>query len=717
MMFSFCVNLRGVLPGRGWPVSGLGGAGLRGMFGRPLTFVLGAAALGPLVLAAGVPRASAQQGPLVLTPPARTSSQLTPSSPPPASPLPTPRQTIETGPAASPAAPPATNASSSGAPPEGTVVKAPSGIQADTLGQINPETVGVLDQGSGGFGVDLWRGTPRAVVETLFSALPVDATSPVVRDLMRRTMLSRALAPTGESLDAGVTLLARRITILSAMGDIPGATQLIDAIPGRVADEKINRIEADVRLLNGDNARACALAQGAVGAAGGDQEYWRQALIFCQALAGKMDAAALGVSLLREQGVKAPVFYTLMDAFTLRTQAKLTTFPDPTPLTLAMARALNVALPEDVATTSSPAILRVLSSSPNAPLDVRLDSAERVAGVGALGPDELRQIYESVSFSQDELASPLSRAEKKRGAWSRALLYRAALGQAIPSARAETLARALKLGREDGRYALTARAFAPLIAGLEPSSTLAWLAPEALRALIVAGDDAGARRWLAFLRTRATLDSSARDALTALMPIVRLSGLERAKPDRAPTPTPTPTPIPAPTPTSTSTSTSTQERGVNINPDGRAAMGKPADGGAATQGGATNAVTTDARAQAWWAVVKNTPNARARASMLYALLSGLGDKLPVSVWRSLLAGSARLSTEAMQAPIAHALDDAARNGRVGETVLLSLVAIGRADPAGLNPMDMERIVAALGAVGLQADARKLSLEIMLASAP
>ena len=239
----------------------------------------------------------------------------------------------------------------------------PGLIQVDTLSTIDPDTAGVLSEDEGGFGIAMWAGTGRALVDTLLPRLPVNATSSTMRDLMRRLLLSTAQVPQGESESGG--LVALRVRLLAAMGDTSGVDALLKATPGRNQNEQLMRIEADARFLANDNARACALATGQIREQ--DSPYWQKAFIFCQALAGENDKAALGVALLRELGEEDAVFFDLVGALASGKAPIIESLPDPSPLHLAMARVAKAQLPPDVISSNRPAVLRPVAVSPHAP--------------------------------------------------------------------------------------------------------------------------------------------------------------------------------------------------------------------------------------------------------------------------------------------------------------------------------------------------------------
>ncbi|HEY9080942.1 hypothetical protein [Magnetovibrio sp.] len=528
-------------------------------------------------------------------------------------------------------------------------------VEAETLGTINPDVAGVLSTAEGGFGAAMWAGTQNGVIEHLLPQVPVTTASPAVRDLMRRLLLTGAEVPEG-----GVTgaLISLRAGLLSAMGDFVGVKSLLNAVPGRATNPDLLRVEVDTRFLTGDVARACQLAHAYIQEQ--QSSYWQKAFIFCQALEGDSAKARLGLALLEELGVDDPVFFQLVDALARQNDPAykapvIDSLSDPTPLHLALARVAKVTLPSDVIASNRPGVLRAIAISPNAAPELRLEAAERAEVAGALPVDALRQLYASISFSEDELKNPLTHAAQRSGPMSRALLYRATLMQTVPSAQAEALHRAMLLARQGGRYASTARAFLPQLSRIPSSTELAWFAPEAIRAFLITGRHAEAGPWFELLKDVASREPKMAAELASLMPVARLSGFEGAS------------------------------------------------------------AWTMENLHAWWIAVKDSDGARDKAVMLAATLEALGEFVPDEIWTDLIAGT---SHTALLAPYpAHwfLLDNASHRGRVGETVLLSLVALGDGGPARADPIVLHHVLRALRTIGLEGEVRAMALEAVVAA--
>ncbi len=393
-------------------------------------------------------------------------------------------------------------------PPEEPPAPVPADVRVDRLSTVDADSAGALTAAHGGFGASMWRGTRRSLVEMLLPRLPVDTGSRAMRDLMRRLLLSAAGAPEGESVPG--SLAALRARMLLAMGDLEGVEGLLEAASARAADPVLARIRTDALLLANDNAAACAVAADQISEA--TAVYWQKALIFCQALAGEHDRAALGVALLGEMGEADPAFFALVAALAGE-PVRIDSLPDPTPLQLAMARAAKVALPADVVSSDHLAVLRTVAVSPNASVETRLEAADRAQAAGALPADTLRQLYTAIHLEQPAEDAPRARA----GA------YRAAVAGETPGARAEAVAEALKAGREQGRYVATALVYLPLLADIPPSPEIMNFAPEAIAALLVAGKRETAENWYAALTATAQVDSQAGAALLAAMPLAHLA--------------------------------------------------------------------------------------------------------------------------------------------------------------------------------------------------
>lgn len=556
------------------------------------------------------------------------------------------------GPAAEPSAGPFAEPF---AGPEGQAEAIAPGVEVATVTAVDPEAVGLFEEAEGGFGFDMWRGSPRALVERLLPQLPAGVTSRTINALMRRLLLSTAAPPEGPRV---ANLIALRVERLAAMGEGVATNHLLRAAPAAFHDAVMARARLDALLLTADHVGACGQARDLVRR--DDSAYWDKVLIFCQELNGRHEAASLGVALLRERGVaEDPAFLQLLRALAGESDVDLSALSEPTALHLAMLNAARVPATKVAVENASPAIARAIALTASTPLELRLRAAERAEAMGVLPTEMLAELYASVSFTTEELANPLSRAKSDKGAMTRALLFQAVRNQVVPAARAEVLRACWRLGREsdgwDG-FATAARVTLDSLLSLTPSPEIVWVAGDAARALLAAGRAGAAREWLALAQGQASANAEAKVTVAALWPLVKLADDGDAMPWEA---------------------------------------GRLVD---------------------WWQAQRDVPadERRQRAIVLYVLLAALGEDVPVELILDLTEGSVQQWSKTLVPGLARRLATAAAEGRTGETVLLSLVALAPTVRGMPGPLALDAAVSALVRVGLEAEARAVALEAVLA---
>lgn len=526
----------------------------------------------------------------------------------------------------------------------------PLSVEVDSLDALTGDSAGILKDFNGGLGVNMWQGMDRTLVEYLLTKLPVRTKSAALRDLMRRLLLTAAYAPKGPG-KAGV-LISTRAQLLSAMGDLEGVKALMEATPGQENNKDLLRIDADVRLLSGDNAGACQLAASELDKA--DSPYWSKTMVFCQIMGGQQDAAILGLDLLREVGEEDDAFYTLAGTLLGHSKKDLERLPNPSSLHLAMVQAVKVPLPDDVLKTAGPGLLRAIAHSATATEEMRLEAAEMAEAAGAMDIAALRKIYQSVDFDKVVLQNPLSEAEKFSGPRARALLYQTTKNHKAAAVKAEAIARALDMGFEAGRYAQVARVFQPLMVKVPAENDYAWLAPSAARALLVAGDQEGAKAWIDLLKAKFRVADNATREERALMVLAALSGLDEGF------------------------------GSDNILPN-------------------------------WVEANKGEQNARAETTLVYTLFDGLGYRMPDAIWAALLTGPLKENANVPHAALWHRYQQAIGKKQVGEVVMLSAIVLGDDGASGADPIILGHILKGLVSIGLEKEARALAVEAAVAA--
>lgn len=523
-----------------------------------------------------------------------------------------------------------------------------SGVEVGTLGSVTPDYGGTLKEGGGGFPLDMWKGTDRALVERLLPQLPAAPSSPAMRDLARRLLLTNAEAPAGK---ATINLFGVRADRLAAMGLFADAAALLALQPATSVDLTSARLRIKAQLLAGDVDGACKTVDDTRKAASADPD-WQKTQVFCQLRAGKADQAALGIEILRDQNQSDDAFFKLAQAMGGDKSVTITSLPNPSPLDLAMLQAAGLPLPPDAAGASDPAVLAAVAQDNTVDPATRLAAAEQAAAAGALPIDKLQTAYASVAYAPGDIGNAVEISSRDPGPGGRALLFQAAGVAQKPDERAHVLQAALDRARRQGGYILAVRTNLLYLLPLQPSPDLAWFAADAGRALYASGHFEQANAWLQVAEDKAKTDPQAAAAASALAVYARIAG-----------------------------------------------VGQP--------------LFWDAAAVQKWRQAQAAGGSPADPiNRLFAVFEGIGEPIGGS-WT--LIGQAGAGGGAPDPALWFNLGDAANNGRIGETVLLSLCALGEGGPASANPILLSRAISSLRQVGLDVEARAIAIEAAIAA--
>ncbi len=536
--------------------------------------------------------------------------------------------------------------------PETSVEADDDQVKIGTLGEIDADDVGLLSEQSGGYPNSLWHGSRRDRVTLLLPRLPVEARSPAMRSAALKLLLSPGEAPSGEAAENG-ELLRLRAEVLARMGEYDVAIALLRAAPSGDFEEAIARYDSDRMFLKHNFAGVCDQARRRIDLS--LDPYWQRTLIFCQSRDQEVEAASLGLDLLRESG-SAPgaAFVTLIDAMNGYREAALDSMPNPTPMLVSMLRVLNIPAPGDALDVANPALLRVIAGTSDSDIALRLAAAEEAEAVGALPAESVGALYSEVVFSPKELANPIEYSADMTGPMARAILYQAILAEDVPTARAEAIGITLERAREEGRFATMARALLPAMQVLPATREFAWFAAEAGRAYFAANRWEEAGRWFDVALAESGTDLEAQQAAVQLWPLVALSVEEKA-----------------------------------INPD---------------------------MLDAWWKFQggPSDPTTRQRGALLLTLLTATGREISPVQWDGLLAGPL-IEPGAVSSPaLRYALSAAAVNGQIGESVLLALLGLGAGGPQNSGLATLGETISALRDAGLMRDAQAIAVEAALA---
>lgn len=520
-------------------------------------------------------------------------------------------------------------------------------IAVDFLDVVGVDTTGTLTVAEGALPVDMWRDTPRSLIDGLLPRLPGDTPSPAMRSLMRRLLLTGAAMPPGGAEQG--RLLDDRAAALWRMGATEGLLQLIAAVPADRRSPRLWQLETNAHLLAGNASAACRTAEDQIATGPGD-DYWQEVTGFCQALAGDRDGALLTVAVLTERGADVAAYRALIEALGSGRGA-IPRDLEPTPLNIAMLRAAGRSPDPRVAEDADLAVLVTIARAETFAEPLRLAAAERAAAIGLLPAEEL---YPLLSGSDQPLLNI-------RGVPARTPLKStvAVLREALASGQGRedhtaAAVQVLTAGLDNGDWLQATYFVAPWLASATPETQPPASARAIAPALLVLGERTPAEAWLDWLAGNEGGDTAAADTLRALLPLARIARLRQAQ--------------------------------------------------------AWNVESlTD-----WRQAEQGRTGARLRRERELAMLQATGEAIPDPLWRSLLQNSAQVPGIELDVAFRAQLTRAGAAGRVGETVLLALVSLGRDGPQILGTSSLELVVTSLRAAGLEADARALAVEAVSA---
>ena len=234
----------------------------------------------------------------------------------------------------------------------------------------------------------------------------------------------------------------------------------------------------------------------------------------------------------------------------------------------------------------------------------------------------MARLYADVEFSEEVLADPLASAELLDAPLARALLYQVVARERVPVARGEAIAAALELASRLGSLGIVARTLLPEIQAIEPEPLFAWFAVAATRGLMAAGDVEGAMAWHALAMRQIAASPDAARATIELWPLVQV----------------------------------------------------------ADSGGPLDESMLDSWSEAQGAL--GSADAHRRSGNLLSLLAALGHDIPGRYWYAMLGGPSATRAMVPSPAIDNLLGRAVANERVGQVVLLGLVAMGEDGPGG-----------------------------------
>lgn len=526
---------------------------------------------------------------------------------------------------------------------EGSRIK--GAVVVQSLGGLNPASIGTLSATNGGLGTDMWQGTPQERVVTLLKYLPVPKASPEMQKLYRRLLLTAAAIPQSQAQGQPSDLIVLRLEKLMAAGRVADASDLVNRVPASSMTPELNRISTEVMLLKGENDQACKIV-GRTKMATSDN-FWTKADVFCNIVAGNMPRAEIGLSLLDETAGEDALFFALYDRLAGGNAALPENGQSLTPLHFAMMSLSKTSLPIGSMKNMGNAILWALAMDKTVGGNTRFAAAYESLAIGSIPAILPRRLISEGAF--------LEGAEENPGLGQIAALYRETLGAASDADKARLLGELWAVGAQEGSYLAAADLSMPLLSGMTAAEYGDVFELDALRLSLVGKEEATASLWERAVRRGALRgDFSARETarkfITRADAYVLISGT-----------------------TGIARWNAANFDATDFNHSGAIATGD-------------------------------------NAGLYLAILDVFGEPVSSDLWAAALVAGQAPRSGFSNFVIEKNLQIAADAGLMGETVALSLAAIGTEGPGKTSTETLIAVLDALKTIGLETEARQLALE-------
>jgi len=368
---------------------------------------------------------------------------------------------------------------------------APPPVEYPAHARRDPWVVGPLDPADAGLGQDPWRAASGAFLSTLMRRMNTPLASRWAHMALREALLARSRAPRHVN---PVDWVAERAWLLLRMGEADAARMLIAGVDTDRFTPKMVQVAVQSALANGDPPALCPIEDGIR-----QHEPRIRALVeaMCSSLAGEPESAAAQIDQARRSGRVGGIDLVLAEKVVgagANTGRAVTVEWDPvdhlTAWRFGLATATGMVPPDRLMDRATPRMRAFQARSALLSPQQRMESALVAAGLGVFSSQSLVDLYAAMFDTTDPTDLPGT------DAWQ---LRQAFVGR-DRAAKLGAIRRLLRTGegplQREAARALVARA-ATLIA---PDPEIEGDAPELISAMLAAGYDRQAARWVPQLR-------------------------------------------------------------------------------------------------------------------------------------------------------------------------------------------------------------------------
>ena len=383
-----------------------------------------------------------------------------------------------------------------GADEGGVSVVTPAGVQPQQQVQPpveypgwarrDPWVVGRLDPAAHGLGDNPWGESSGAFLSTLMRRMNTPIASRWAHIALRDALLAKARAPRDVN---PIDWVAERSWLLLRMGEADAARMLVNDVDTDRFTPKMVQVGVQTALANADAAALCPLEEGIRKY---DLRIRQFVQAMCASLAGDSDSASAQIDNARRfgriGGIDLALAQKVVGAGGSGRAATIDWGPVDglTAWRFGLSLATGMVPPDQLVNASSTQLRAFEARAPLLTPQQRLSSALIATGLGVFSSQSLVDLYSAIYDTTDPTDLPST------DAWQ---LRQAFVGKDEPT-RLDAIRHLIDLGKsglqKEAARALVARA-ATLVT---PDAKLAKDAPELISAMLAAGYDSAAARWI-----------------------------------------------------------------------------------------------------------------------------------------------------------------------------------------------------------------------------
>jgi hypothetical protein len=549
----------------------------------------------------------------------------------------------------------------------------PPAVDERNRGVERGELAPVMSSDGSGLPYELWRGLDTNAVEGLIGKLEIPPRSPALHQMWRRLITSEAGGNGGA--EAGPRFAAVRAEALYRSGLLGDAAALISKADTS-ADPVAGLIATRIEVASGDATRGCERLKPAMSRkADLPKPFQMEALVlkgYCAAIGGNPSVAGLSAELAREERLVDPVALAALDAVASGNKTPARGGKTVTLLHYRLHELAGGIERADLLARGEPALLAALVTDPKSDPDLQLAAAEAAARLNALPPSTLAATYRQHAQANPPEATapaapPASAAKPSTGTpQSRAALFKSIEAERTPIRKVRLIRTLLDDAKRAGLYWQALEMLGPSAASLQPVPEIGWFAETGIEiGLVSAG-------------------SNPNGATTSgAMP----NGIERAR--------------------------QWASLGGSV----------PGDGGLRHWQALIDLADTApvaSRGRSLASIEDLAVRGRLAPDLLHRLATVLDANdinVPIPLWEAVGRSPQPTGGYLPDTGVLSELQDAAKKKEFGRTVLLAMRTLGPGGAESANIIALGDGIRALRRAGLEADARRLSLEALFALWP